>query len=41
MYALEYKQLHIVKEPMLKNSTTQTFRWRKLERKRKNRTNGE
>lgn len=28
MYALEYKQLHIVKEPMRKNCTTQTFRWK-------------
>lgn len=28
MYALEYKQLHIVKEPMRKNCTTQTYRWK-------------
>ena len=28
MYALEYKQLYIVKEPMRKNSTTQTYRWK-------------
>lgn len=28
MYALEYKQLYIVKEPMRANSTTQTYRWK-------------
>lgn len=28
MYALEYKQLFIIREPMLKNSTTQTYRWK-------------
>lgn len=28
MYALEYKQLHIVKEPMRMNCTTQTYRWK-------------
>lgn len=28
MFVLEYKQLHIVKEPMLKNSTCQTYRWK-------------
>lgn len=28
MYVLEYKQPHIVKEPMLQNCTTQTFRWK-------------
>ena len=28
MYALEYKQLYIVKEPVLANCTTQTYRWK-------------
>ena len=28
MYVLEYKQLHIVKDPMRKNCTTQTYRWK-------------
>ena len=28
MYVLEYKQLHIVKEPMRKNCTTQSYRWK-------------
>lgn len=28
MYALEYKQLHIVKEPMRQNCTHQTYRWK-------------
>lgn len=30
MYILYYKELHIVKEPMLKNSTCQTFRGKQL-----------
>lgn len=28
MYALEYKQLHIVKETMRANCTTQSYRWK-------------
>ena len=28
MYALEYKQLFIIREPMLKNCCTQTYRWK-------------
>lgn len=28
MFVLEYKQLHIVKEPQRKNSTCQTYRWK-------------
>ena len=30
MYALYYKQLHIVKEPMTKNCTCQTYRGKQL-----------
>lgn len=30
MYSLEYKQLHIVKEPMRKNCTTQSYRWKQI-----------
>lgn len=28
MYTLEYKQLYIVKEPLAKNRTCQTYRWK-------------
>lgn len=28
MFVLEYKQLHIVKEPQRKNCTHQTHRWK-------------
>lgn len=28
MYVLEYKQLYIVKEPMTKNRTCQSYRWK-------------
>lgn len=28
MFVLEYKQLHIVKEPMRKNRTCQSYRWK-------------
>ena len=28
MFVLEYKQLHIVKEPQRKNCTHQTYRWK-------------
>lgn len=28
MFVLEYKQLHIVKEPMTKNCTCQSYRWK-------------
>lgn len=28
MFVLEYKQLHIVKEPMAKNCTCQSYRWK-------------
>lgn len=28
MFVLEYKQLYIVKEPMRKNCTTQSYRWK-------------
>lgn len=28
MFVLEYKQLHIVKEPMRKNCTCQSYRWK-------------
>lgn len=28
MYSLEYKQLYIVKEPMRKNCTTQSYCWK-------------
>lgn len=28
MFVLEYKQLHMVKEPMRKNCTTQSYRWK-------------
>ena len=27
MFVLEYKELYIVKEPMRKNCTTQSYRW--------------
>lgn len=30
MYILYYKQLHIVKEPMLKNCTCQTYRGKQV-----------
>lgn len=30
MYILYYKELHIVKEPMLKNCTCQTYRSKQL-----------
>ena len=28
MFVLEYKELYIVKEPMRKNCTTQSYRWK-------------
>ena len=28
MYALEYKELYIVPEPMTKNRTCQSYRWK-------------
>ena len=28
MFVLEYKQLHIVKEPLTKNCTCQSYRWK-------------
>lgn len=30
MFVLEYKQLHIVKEPLRKNCIHQTYRWKQL-----------
>ena len=28
MYLLEYKELYIVPEPMIKNRTSQSYRWK-------------
>ena len=30
MFVLEYKKLYIIREPMLKNCTTQTHRWKQF-----------
>ena len=30
MFALEYKEPYIVKEPMLKNCTCQSYRWKQM-----------
>ena len=30
MYFLEYKKFHIIKEPLTKNCTHQTYRWTQI-----------